>query len=246
LAISIRSSAEPVGGSRSIAFRVLLGTAIVALAVGAYFLSRSSVFHARGVQVTGASHLSRAEVLGASGVSRATNVLWLDEGAAERALESKPWIADAEVHVAFPWTVEIAVVERVPVAVASDGTIESLVAADGTVLGPPGRERWLPRIELPPRLALDGRSESPRGAAVAIGAMDPELRAEVASVSVFAGGSLEIRLRSGIAVRYGAPSEPERKAEIISRILGWARTEGESLAAVNVVAPAAPAVRLSA
>ncbi len=227
MAISIRSSAEPVARSSRIAFRVLLGAAIVALAVGAYFLSRSSVFHARGVEVTGAAHLSRAEVLGAAGVSMATNVLWLDEGAAERALETEPWVADAEVHVAFPWTVEIAVIERVPVAVATDGTTRSLVAGDGTVLGAPGRERGLPRIELPSRLALDGRSESPRGAAIAIGAMSPELRAEVTSVSVFAGGSLQIRLQGGVAVRYGGPSEPGRKAEIISRILGWARSQGE-------------------
>jgi cell division protein FtsQ len=223
---------------------LLLAAAVVAVGAGVFFVSRSSLLHARGVDVSGASRLSRAQVIDTAGVSTATNVVWLDEGAAERRLEAVPWIADAEVRAAFPLTIEIVVVERAPVAVATDGIREVLVAGDGTTLGPADRSRGLPRIRLAPAAALGGLPQSPRGAAVAIGAMPPGLRTEVTSVTVLVDGSLELRLRGGIDVHYGRPVESERKAAVLGRILGWARREGEWLAAVSLVAPEHPAVRL--
>jgi cell division protein FtsQ len=225
--------------------RVLVAVAAVALAVAGVLLSRSSLLHARGVAVIGASHLSRADVVRAAGVSRSTNVVWLDEGAVERRLESQAWVDVADVRVAFPWTIEITIVERVPVAVASDGLRETLVAADGTALGPADRDRGLPRIELPRAFAVDGVRTSPTGAAVAVGSMSAELRERLASVSVLADGTLDLRLRGGVGVRYGSASEPRRKAAVLERILAWAEQEGMHLAAVNVVAPDLPAVRIA-
>ncbi len=60
----------------------------------------------------------RPQIVRIAGVSNATNALWLDEGVVERRLEAEPWIADADVRVTLPLTVEIAVHERSPVAVA--------------------------------------------------------------------------------------------------------------------------------
>ena len=245
MAISISLPAERVRRRVRLAFAVLLAGAIVALGAGALAVSRSSVFHARGIEVTGASHLSRAEVVRTAGVSTATNVLWLDERAAEAALEADPWVASAHVAVDLPWTIRIDVVERTPVAVAVNGLRRTLVAGDGGSLGAVERLHGLPRIELPPTAAL-GISESPSGAAVAIEAMPPALRAEVTEVTVFVGGDLEMRLRGGIHVRYGSSAEPQRKASVLARIFAWAQDAGERILAVNVVAPDAPAVRTAA
>ena len=229
---------------RTLVLLALAAAAVLAVTVGAFFASRSSWMHARGIEVDGASRLPRAQVVDAAGVSLATNVLWLDEGAVERRLEAVPWIADAEVRVALPWTIEIAVVERAPVAIPSDGLREVLVAPDGTTLGPADGTRGLPRIQLSPPAASGGAVQSARGAAVALGAMDPELRAEVASVTVLVDGSLEMRLRGGVSVRYGESVDVRRKAALLERILRWASRDGEWLAAVSVVAPGHPAVRL--
>ncbi len=244
MATSIPRRADPARRS-GLAFWVLLSIAVVTLGVGMVLLSRSSMLHARDVEVTGASHLSRAEIVETAAVSKKSNVLWLDEGAAERRLEADVWIADADVHVALPWTIEIAVVERTPIAVASDGTLQTLVAADGTTLGPAGHSQGLVRIALPPRVMLDGGSESPRGAALALGSMPEELRAQVSSVTVAVGGSLEVRLRGGVSVRYGSATEVWRKAEILGQILEWATALGEAVAKVDLVAPEAPAVVLA-
>jgi cell division protein FtsQ len=246
LAISIPLRGEPAARFGGLRITLLAATAVAVLAAAAFFLSRSSVLHARDVEVTGSAHLSRAEVVAAAGVSKASNVVWLDEGAIERRLEAEPWVAAADVSVSFPWTIRIEIVERAPVAVATDGISEILVAKDGTVLGAADRTRGLPRIELAATAAVEGARESPRGAAAAIGAMGPELRAEVASVTVLVDGGLELRLRGGLTVRYGAAVDHRRKAAALADILAWAEAEGERLAVVNVVAPGLPAVRLAA
>lgn len=225
------------------ALRVGVGGVLVAVAI---VVSRTSLFHARSVEVSGASTLSRARVLELAAVDRTSNVIWLDEGAAERRLETDPWIADAHVGVSIGLGIRISVTERVPVALASDGRTSVLVARDGTTLGPTAasaRAGSLPLIELP--RAPDGiAAPGPRGGAIALGAMDAGLRAMVQRVAVFADGTLELWLRGGARVRYGAATAVGPKASAIGRVLAWARATGEELVTVSVVAPSAPAVTL--
>ena len=191
---------------------IAAAAASVVLVAGGIAASRSSAFHARRLEVSGAHHLRRGDLIEVAGISKATNALWLDEAEAERRLEAEPWIAAADVRVAFPLTIEIAVTERSPVAVAR-GNVLSLMAADGTALGPGKVPRGLPVIELGAARPLEGVRSSPVAAARALGAMAPSLRAEVARVRVLLGGTLELRLRGGPTVLFGTPDEARRKAE---------------------------------
>lgn len=258
MAISISLRAERLRRAVTVPRPLVAVAVLLALGAGVLFLSRSSVLHARAIRVTGNDHLSRAEVVARAEVSRATNVLWLDESAVERRLEAEPWIAEAEVGIAFPATIRIELVERVPVAIADDGIARTLLAADGTALGPAARTRDLPRIELPVASVADARPSpagtsavvmgprpSARGAATAIGAMRPEVRSVIVSVGVRPDGTLDLKLEGGVTVRYGSAAEPVAKAQTLARILTWATATGERLAHVDVAAPRAPAVRLA-
>jgi cell division protein FtsQ len=236
----------------------VVGLVLAVAIAGGFFLSRSSFAHARGIEVSGTDRLSRSEIVGLAAVSKATNVLWLDDGSIERSLETNPWVADAEVHVGFPATIRIEIVERIPVAVVSDGLGRTFVAADGTPLGAASRTRDLPTIRLPMAVGVDGRAwpdgatpivygarPSPTGAAAALGAMSPQLRADVVSVRVLVDGTMTIRLGSGVRVRYGGRAAPAAKAQALERILAWGRATGEPVATVNVTSPRTPAVRLA-
>ena len=223
---------------------LLIAAASVVLVAGGIAVTRSSAFHARRVDVSGANHLRRGHLIEVAGISKATNVLWLDEGEAERRLEAEPWVASADVRVAFPLTIEIAVNERSPVAVAR-GDVLSLMAADGTALGAAKVPRGLPVIELGVLRPVEGFRSSPVGAARALGAMTPSLRAEVARVRVLLDGTLELRLRSGPAVRFGTPDDARRKARTIERMLAWARAKGAVIRTLTVVSPSAPAATLA-
>ena len=216
---------------------------VVAFGVGVISASRTSLLDARRIEVSGADHLHRAELVATAGVSKDTNVLWFDEAAARRRLEAEPWIAKAEVSASFPLTIEIAVTERTPVAVTG-GVSGSLIAGDGTALGGSTGGGKLPTIELGTVSTADGRPASPVGAARALGAMPPTLRSEVRRVRVMLGGTLELRLRGGTTVRFGTPDDAARKVEAIRRVLAWAEAKGSAIRTLSVVAPSAPAATL--
>lgn len=245
MAISLPLRAERT--LRHLRLRTLVVVAIgsIAVATGLFAGSRSSLFGARAFEVSGASHLSRSEVFRIAGVSGGTNVPWLDEGTVERRLEAEPWVSSAEVSSSLPWTIRIAIVERSPVAVTIQGSVRSLVAEDGTVLGTAGRIDGLPRIEMPIAPALDGPAPTVAGAASALGAMSGALRAEVKRVIVSADGTLELRLAGGMLVRYGAASGQAKKADVIERILTWSGSRGRGVMRISVVAPDVPAMTLA-
>ncbi|HEX6331099.1 MAG TPA: FtsQ-type POTRA domain-containing protein [Actinomycetota bacterium] len=245
MAISILRRGDR-GGRRLGRWRYLIaGVATLSVAAGAVAVSRSPLFHVRDIGVTGAAHLSRAEIVRAVGVTRETNALWLDERAAERRLERHPWIADAEVRRVYPRRVEITVAERVPVAVVVRGERAELVAADGTGLGGVERAGRLPRIELPPAPALDGAQLDVDGAAAVLGAMTPKLRADVALVHVGPDGALDLRMRDGVQVHLGTATSAGRKASALEKVLAWARVEGESLRVISLFSPHLPTVRFA-
>jgi cell division protein FtsQ len=209
---------------------------IGALVLAAVAVSRSVLFAVRTVDVTGASRLTTARVVARAQLDEPTNAVWLDEDNVERRLERHPWISDARVSVALPGTVHIAVVERTPVAVATDRFGDMYVAADGTALGRADGAARLPVIE-----SSTGRHT----AAAALSAMPAPLRASVASVAVLADGSLQVRLVDGAPVDYGSADRLAAKAVVLERILTWAEENGETLDAVDITAPGAPAVTLS-
>jgi cell division protein FtsQ len=246
LAISISPRAEPVGrlhGRRAVIAAVVAVVAVVAAGVGVSF---TPLFAARAVAVDGAVHVGRARIVELAGVSSGTNVLWLDEGAVERRLEADPWIARADVSAEFPSTLRIVVTERTPVAVASDGVRTSLMAGDGTSLGVADPDPSMPLIRFGASGAVEGPVTGPVGAARALGAMSPTLRARVQRMVVQLDGTLELRIHGGPVVRYGVPSHPRAKARAISRTLAWAAARGERILRLTVTAPRAPAAIVSA
>lgn len=240
MGISISRPAESFRPLRVRRRRAVIAVGSVALVIGVVAASRSSRFDVRRIEVSGADHLHRPQIVRIAGISNSTNALWLDEGVAERRLEAQPWIADADVRVTFPLKVEIAVHERSPAAVAR-GAVTSLMAADGTALGSGTVPRGLPLIELAGAGSVEGIRPSPVGAARVLGAMAPALRAQVARVRVLLDGTLELRLRDGPTVRFGTPDDAERKVVTIARMLAWAGSEGTPLRSLSVVSALAPA-----
>ena len=245
MAISISLPAER---PRRLAGRrawVAAAGALVVLVVAGIGVSRSPLFAARDILIRGGAHVPDARIVEIAEIARGTNVLWLDETAAERRLESEPWIARAQVESGFPSTVRISVTERTPVAVATDGVRSSLMAGDGTPLGVADRDDGMPLIRLAAIGSVDGPAPGPVGAARALGAMSPALRDRVDRVLVRLDGSLEIRLEEGPVVRFGRPSDLEAKARAIRRMLAWANEQGERILRLTVTTPRAPAAILA-
>src|SRR5215210_8986952 len=99
-------------------------------------------FRIATVSVTGSKQFGDDEILAAAGITARTSLLFLDVEAARKKLESTPWIAQASVRKLYPGRLEITVEERQAFALWQKAGKLSVIAADGTVLGPLGERRF--------------------------------------------------------------------------------------------------------
>jgi len=208
-----------------------------------WLITRSPVFAARRVEVTGETHLSRAEVLRMARVDRGTNLFWFRAGVVETRLLRSPWIAEAIVTRSLPSTLRIAIRERRAVAqVRARPHLFLVVASDGTVLARRRTSRGLPSLTFDetsvPLLRRLGRP------AWVIGAMPAWVRSRVHSVAQTADGSIVIHLDSGVPVYFGDATQVQQKDQALAAVLHWAIVGSHPLTSVNVQAPLAPTATL--
>jgi len=230
--------------ARSTGIRTWSGTALgVAIMVAAaLWMTRSAVFQARELSVSGNHRLSARQVLRLAGLGRGTNVLWFSSGRAESRLLSSPWIRSVRIERSLPMKIVVRVTERMPAAILS-GTTRMLVAADGTVLGRAPRSTRLAVIpvgDVAPRLGT--RPDVARAELAALGALPRTVRSRVLEAKESAG-QLVLELRGGVRAIYGDASEPVAKGQALEAVLEWAARKGFSLSTVDVRAPVTPAAR---
>jgi cell division protein FtsQ len=226
-----------VRGRRLVAGVIAAAVAIVATSL---VVSRSSLLQLRHLEVVGTTSLTRAEVVRLAGLSSSTNVLWFDQGAVERRLESDPWVATATVSRRLPGTIRISVVERAPVAMIRDDRGFTIVATDGVALSTLEADPALPEIVVVDGSSVRwGNAQARAAAARAIAALEGGRRPAVVRAVVLAG-TLTVELDGGTRVEFGEPIGIDAKAAAARRILRWATTQRAPVARVNVIAPDSP------
>ena len=107
-----RSAKRREGGRRAF---VVMGVIVVlacALAVGGLLLGNSSVFAIKNVEVTGAEHLTEAELNALAPIAEGTTLFNVDADMLERSIERDAWVQDVTIKRKLPSTLEIAVTER--------------------------------------------------------------------------------------------------------------------------------------
>ena len=118
---------------------------------GGSLLAASSLLQVRDLRVTGNARMSRGEVLALVDGLAGHHILSLRlEEWRERLLEC-PWVAEASLRRSLPSTVEIAIVERTPLAVGRLGEELYLVDRRGAII-----DEWGPRYEDLDLPILDG------------------------------------------------------------------------------------------
>jgi cell division protein FtsQ len=204
---------------------VLAGAVLAALAIGGYVVARqSAAFAIDRVEVTGAPPGVHRQVMRALAPFRGASLLGLDGGALERRLASLPTVVSARYDRAFPHTLRVQVVPETPVAALRRGAETWLVSARGRVIGPlvRGAEPALARIWVKRSAPVArGGFLAPGGGGAAARALALAARfpARIAAVSLNRDG-LVFRLRSGLDLRLGEPTDVRLKLAIARRALG--------------------------
>ena len=204
---------------------LLVGLGIVAVAAGVYATAReTSAFAIGRIEVAGAPPEVRAQVERALAPLAGTSLLALDGGALRRRVEALPAIVSVSYDRAFPHTLRVRVVPELPVAVLHRAGKDTwLVSARGRVIARiPDRTHgelarvWVPRgTPVEPGAFLAPGDGGAVARALALAARFPA-RIAVASL---ARGALVFKLRSGIELRLGDPTDVRLKLAIARRAL---------------------------
>lgn len=219
---------------------VVLGLVLAALVL--WLIERSPLVGLESIEVAGTERLTERDVLEAADLDLGTSTLRLRLGRVEERVEALPLVREATARRLDPLHVRIEVAEREPVLVARGGGDERLVDRDGVVIAD-DRVAGLPVVQLEavPGPGERGPEDGPLAAAVATwrGLSGP-LRTEVVHYDARDPQDLELELRSGVRVRFGAPERIDEKVRSLGAVLEDVGQEG--VTTIDVRAPTRPVV----
>jgi cell division protein FtsQ len=221
-----RPAAASAGRTRFAPSRrsIAIGLAIVAVAGTVYAGAReSSVFAVRSIEVSGAPPAVQAQIRAALAPVVGTSLLALDGAAIQRHVEALPSVLSVAYDRSFPHTLHIVVVPEKAVAVLRRGRESWLVSARGRVVAKVPRRLApsLPRIWVPTATAVlagDFLDTDHGGTAARSLALVGRFPARIA-FAAFAHGDLLFRLRSGLELRLGDPTDVRLKLAIARRAM---------------------------
>ena len=188
---------------------VLLG--VVAGLVWAVWFS--PLLAVREVRVLGIEALSRDVVVAAADVPVGTPLARVDVAAVVSRVQALPRVARVEVRRGFPHELVLVVVERAAVAVERDGTAFAVVDAAGVRFARSRTAAGRPILE-----AEDAAAR--RSGLDVLVALPAQVASRVATVRAASRDDVTLVLRSGDLVRWGDASRSERKAEVLTVLLG--------------------------
>ncbi|MCP4639386.1 MAG: FtsQ-type POTRA domain-containing protein [bacterium] len=131
------------GGSRRrrlrFAFYLTLALAVAGVGYAFYhYTMTSDRFHVKMIYVRGARVLSEVEIVEKAGVTTADHILLVDAEAVQERVNAMPYVKECTVRRSFPDSVEISVIERVPVATIVVHNVPYEVDNDCVALRPLG------------------------------------------------------------------------------------------------------------
>jgi cell division protein FtsQ len=239
--IAQRRAAVRRGESRR-RFLPLLAVALAAaLAVDAWMVLHSRLFAARHVVVVGAVHSGSGAVVSAADLWAEPALLTLDTAAVANRVEALPWVARAQVRLAWPDTVRITVTERVPVAQVAGAGGYAEVDRTGRVLA------WsahpFPVVSVvgaPPPGAAGSSVPGASGALAVAASLPPAFATQVQAVVEQPGGQVALALTVPVTVTLGTPTQLAAKYEDVAAVLAGATLHAGDVLDVSV--PSSPIV----
>jgi len=239
------------------AWRGLAGAVAVAETALLIWLWFGPAVAVQTVNVTGAHHMTAADVQRAAGVNSGDSVISIDGEAGQQRLLSQTWIRTATVEALLPGVIAIHVSEWQPVAVYHSGASKKLfwVSSQAVILGPTPNGAGLVDIQGPagrdPRAGERPLDPELVTAMVNIQRAFPNLVGqEVAGFIFDSCEDLTLISKRGWKVYFGRVLTPEQFASLRDKLSALKAIAGNGnvdysstdLEYVNVMNPSEPAV----
>jgi cell division septal protein FtsQ len=214
-------------------------------------LAKMEAFRVTRVTLEGNRFLTQAQAESTLDLS-ATASVWDDLDLLEERLGSHPLVEEAKVGRRFPGTLTLKVVERIPVALAPNPTLEPVDASGRFLPIDPAVHRLdLPLITVGGRDRLETLSASERnlvaGEIARMAQRDPEFLARISEVILDPRGDLRAEVYDPPMTMLFRPNLPSRRIQEGMRVFGDALTrfEGAGIADLDLRYEDQVVVRLS-
>lgn len=233
---------------RWLAVRPLLVIVALLLMVGtgAWVVWFSPALTTAQVRVSGTASLPEPLVRRAAQVPLGTPLARIDLAAIDARVERIAEVESAEVTRAWPHAVEIAVVERRPVATVQRGDRWWLLDDEGRLFGERARRPVALAEVRPARGRTPVDREAVREVARVVSSLPGDLAARVSFVTVATVDQITLTLRDGRRVVWGSADDSALKAEVLVALLGSRearRIDGQPASSYDVSVPSQPTVR---
>lgn len=204
---------------------IIVGVALLAIAVGGYLAARNtSLFAVRAIEVRGGTPELRREVQAALRTEVGQSLLRVDAGTIDQRLSTLSGVRSFSYDRAFPHTLRVVVRPERPVLVLRQGAGAYLVASGGRVL----RSLAHPHLSSLPRVYVTKDVKIAVGSTPSGGVAAAAAAVAVVRGAALPGGvhfvdvgprSLTLRLGAAFELRLGDASDLRLKVAIARRIL---------------------------
>jgi len=215
---------------------LVVGGSLVAFVVFVLIVLASPIFAVRNIDIEGVKYANSTLIETVSKSLRGKSVLTVDTNAAQKLLETDPWIESVRIKTYLPGRAVIEVNERVPVAwflgVDNQGRV---IDQDGRVLavvnGRP-TEYMLIDGTGPNLIAGAMASESYTAAAQLAMSLPDEIRPVVKSMGVNGPNQVTMTLLTGAVVKFGEPVDLRNK--LVNVVVILRRQDINKIAGIDV------------
>ena len=218
---------------------LLLGVTIISLAVGGYFLSKSSLFDVDEIVVEGVAGELAAEVLQQSKVEKGKPLLEVNSSGISNRIEEIPWVKEARISRSWGGTITIRVSTRDPVAAFKNSEGWLIVDIEGRVLQ---KEKTLPYFLVPIEEEIGSLTLGEWAPEQVIplikvaGTISSELTGDISSIK--GKDQIELLLFGGGKILFGDSTDIEGKVVAAATILS--QVDQSSVLHIDVRAPLTP------
>jgi cell division protein FtsQ len=231
--------------------RTVVRTAVVLAVAGTTWgIFYSPLLEVRSVDVVGASHTTREDVIDAAAIDNDANLLFVRTDEIATRVETLPWVETADVDRMLPGTVRVRVRERRPALTLSLGAARWTIDERGRVLSAGEAAGGLPVLAGVAvgtvRPGVELKTVEARAALAVWRSLDRSMKRRVVAVFAPTIERITLTLEDGMLVRYGAPERMAGKNEVLGALLPRLRREDSAASYVDVRVPAHPAVSMSA
>ena len=215
---------------------LVVGSSLVASVVFVLIMLASPLVAVRNIDIEGAKYANATLIETVSKSLRGKSVLTVDTNAAQKLLETDPWIESVRIKTYLPSRAVIEINERVPVAwflgVDNQGRV---IDQDGRVLavvnGRPTEYMLIDGIG-PNLIAGAMASESYKAAAQLAISLPDEIRPVVKNMGVNGPNQVTMTLLTGAVVKFGEPVDLRNK--LVNVVVILRRQDINQIAGIDV------------